>query len=47
MQVDEPTPPDQMERPELPRGALRPRERLREQGAGQLSDAELLALVLG
>jgi DNA repair protein RadC len=44
MQVDEPTPPDQQT---PPRGALRPRERLREQGVVALSDAELLALVLG
>ena len=44
MEVDEPTP---TEGPEPPRGALRPRERLREQGVGALSDAELLALVLG
>jgi DNA repair protein RadC len=52
MEVDETTP----ERPAADpgsarmspaRGGMRPRERLREQGAGALSDAELLALVLG
>src|ERR1041385_3934704 len=47
MEVDEATPEDPSERPEPVRGALRPRERLREQGPTALSDAELLALVLG
>ena len=44
MEVDEATPAEQQP---PSRGALRPRERLREQGAAALSDAELLALVLG
>jgi len=46
MEVDETTPGAQAELLS-PRGGLRPRERLREQGAGALTDAELLALVLG
>ena len=45
MDVDDLTPPEPART--APSRALRPRERLREQGPGALSDTELLALVLG
>ena len=45
MEVDEPTPG--RARPSAPARSLRPRERLRDLGAEALTDAELLALVLG
>ena len=45
MDVDDLTPPEPVA-PASSRG-LRPRERLREQGPGALSDPELLALVIG